>query len=82
MDEARAFPPMLVAIVASGEASGRLGPVLARAAADLERDLDAVVAAMMGLIEPAVLLTMGASVLLMVLSILLPILGLNNLAGQ
>jgi general secretion pathway protein F len=82
MDEARVFPPMLVAIVASGESSGKLGPVLARAGVDLDRDLDALVATLMGLIEPVVLLTMGGIVLLMVLSILLPIINLNNLAGQ
>ncbi len=82
MDEPRVFPPMLVAIVASGEASGRLGPVLTRAAADLERDLDALIATLMALIEPAVLLAMGGIVLLMVLSILLPIIDLNNLAGM
>lgn len=82
IDEAGVFPPMLVAIVASGESSGRLGPVLARAARDLDRDLDALVATLMGLIEPAVLLLMGGVVLLMVLSILLPIINLNNLAGM
>ncbi len=82
MDEAGVFPPMLVAIVASGEASGRLGPVLTRAAADLQRDLDTLVATLMGLIEPAVLLLMGGIVLMMVLSILLPIINLNNLAGM
>ena len=82
MDEAGVFPPMLIAIVASGEASGRLGPVLTRAAADLQRDLDTLIATLMGLIEPAVLLVMGGVVLLMVLSILLPIINLNNLAGM
>ena len=82
MTEAGVFPPMLIAIVASGEASGRLGPVLIRAAADLQRDLDTTIATLMGLIEPAVLLVMGGIVLLMVLSILLPIISLNNLAGM
>ena len=81
MDEAGVFPPMLIAIVASGEASGRLGPVLTRAAVDLQRELDTLVATLMGLIEPAVLLIMGGIVLLMVLSILLPIINLNNIAG-
>jgi general secretion pathway protein F len=82
MADAQVFPPMLIAIVASGEASGRLGPVLLRAAADLQRDLDSLVATLMGLIEPAVLLVMGGVVLLMVLSILLPIINLNDLAGM
>ena len=82
MDDAGVFPPMLVAVVASGEASGRLGPVLGRAAADLERDLDTLVATLTGLVEPGVLLAMGGVVLLMVLAILLPIIDLNNLAGM
>ncbi len=82
MAEAQVFPPMLIAIVASGEASGKLGPVLTRAAADLQRDLDTLVATLMGLIEPGVLLVMGGVVLLLVLSVLLPIINLNNLAGM
>ncbi len=82
MAEAEIFPPLLIAVVASGEASGRLGAVLGRAAADLQRDLDAAVAALTALIEPAVLLVMGGIVLLLVLAILLPIIDLNNLAGM
>lgn len=79
--EADCFPPMLTAMVASGENSGDLGPALARAAADQQRELDAWVATLVALVEPAILLLMGGVVMLMVLSILLPIVGLNNLAG-
>lgn len=78
--EADTFPGMLVAIVASGEASGRLGPALSRAATELEREVDAQVAVVVSLVEPGVLLLMGGLVLLMVLAILLPIIGLNDLA--
>lgn len=78
--EAEGFPTMLVAIVASGEASRRLGPALSRAANELEREVDAQVAVVVSLVEPAVLLLMGGLVLLMVLAILLPIIGLNDLA--
>ena len=81
MTEAAVFPPMLLAVVASGETSGRLGHALGRASADLERDLDVLTAALVGLVEPAVLLLMGGVVLLMVLAILTPIVNLNNLAG-
>lgn len=79
MTEAGVFPTMLVAIVASGETSGRLGPALGRAAGELERELDALVATLVSLVEPLVLLVMGGLVLLMVLAILLPIINLNNL---
>ena len=76
------FPPMLVAIVASGETGGKLGPALGRAAAELDRDVEAQVGIIVSLVEPAVLLLMGGLVLLMVLAILMPIIGLNNLAAN
>lgn len=82
MREGDAFPTMLIAIVASGESGGRLGPALGRAADELERELEAQVSVLTSLVEPAVLLAMGGLVLLMVLAILMPIVNLNNLVGQ
>lgn len=79
MTEAGVFPLMLTAIVASGEASGQLGPALGRAADELDRELDAVTTALVALVEPMVLLLMGGMVLMMVLAILLPIINLNDL---
>lgn len=81
MTEADCFPAMLVAVVASGESSGRLGEALARAATDLESDTEALTATMVSLVEPAILLLMGGVVLLLVLAILMPIVNLNSLAG-
>lgn len=79
MQEAEVFPAMLVAIVASGETSGKLAPGLDRAATELERELDALVSTLVALAEPLVLLVMGGLVLMMVLAILLPIISLNSL---
>jgi general secretion pathway protein F len=81
MAEAEVFPTMLVAIVASGESSGRLAPALGRASGELERELDALVSTLVALVEPLVLLVMGGLVLMMVLAILLPIINLNNLVA-
>lgn len=81
MEEASVFPAMLVAMVASGEATGGLGPALAHAAHDQQRDLDAWVRAMVALVEPAILLVMGGLVMVMVLAILLPIVSMNGLVG-
>ena len=75
-----AFPSMLVAIVASGESSGKLGFALERAAAEFDREVEAQVTVLVSLVEPAVLLAMGGLVLLMVMAILMPIIGLNDLA--
>lgn len=81
VNEAACFPPMIAAMIASGETSGKLGAALARAAADQQQELDARVKALVALVEPAVLLLMGGIVLVLVLSIMLPIIGLNDLAG-
>ena len=81
MTEADCYPPMLIAVVASGESSGRLGDALGRAAQDLDTDTEALSATLVSLVEPAILLLMGGVVLLLVLAILMPIVNLNNLAG-
>jgi general secretion pathway protein F len=81
MADAGVFPAMLLAIVASGESSGRLGPALARASTELERELDTLVSLMVSLVEPAVLLLMGGIVMMLVLAILLPIVNLNNIVA-
>ncbi|KAF0675833.1 Type II secretion system protein F [Profundibacterium mesophilum KAUST100406-0324] len=81
LSDAGVFPPMMIAMVASGERSGTLGASLTRAAADQSREIDAWVAAVVALVEPLVLLVMGGIVMLLVLAILLPIVNLNNLVG-
>jgi general secretion pathway protein F len=81
MIEAGVFPAMLLAIVAAGESSGRPGPALTRAAAELERELDTLATLLVSLVEPAVLLLMGGVVMLLVLAILLPIVNLNTLVA-
>jgi len=75
------FPPLLVYLAASGEASGRLDLMLERAADYLDREFDAFTTTALALLEPAIIIVMGAIVALIVLSILLPILQLDTLAG-
>ena len=75
------FPPLLVYLAASGEASGRLDLMLERAADYLEREFDAFTSTALSLLEPAIIIIMGVIVALIVLSILLPILQLDTLAG-
>lgn len=75
------FPPLLVYLAASGEASGRLDVMLERAADYLDREFDTFTTTALSLLEPAIIIVMGAIVALIVLSILLPILQLDTLAG-
>jgi general secretion pathway protein F len=78
---AAVFPPLLVYMAASGEASGKLDIMLERAADYLEREFDTFTSTALALLEPAVIVIMGGIVAIIVLSILLPILQLNTLAG-
>jgi general secretion pathway protein F len=75
------FPPMMVHLIASGETSGKLEEMLERAAVNQEREIETLIAAVMGLFEPVLILVMGALVLIIVLAILLPIFNLNQLVS-
>ncbi len=81
MRRAGVFPPLLTYLAASGEAAGRLDEMLERAADYLEREFDRFSATALSLLEPAIIVIMGGIVATIVLSILLPILQLNTLAG-
>jgi general secretion pathway protein F len=76
------FPPLLVYLTASGEASGQLDTMLERAADYLEREFDTFTASALSLLEPAIIVFMGGIVATIVLSILLPILQLETLVGR
>lgn len=82
MRRAGVFPPLLTYLTASGEAAGRLDEMLERAADYLEREFDRFTATALSLLEPLIIVAMGGIVALIVLSILLPILQLNTIAGQ
>jgi len=73
------FPPMMIHLISSGEAGGRLEEMLSRAAAGQEREVDGLIAALLGILQPLLIIFMGAIVLTIVLAILLPIFEINNL---
>ena len=75
----RAFPPLLIHLVASGELSGKLEQMLERAAQLETQALERRLAVFLTLLEPVMILVMGGVVLLIVLAILLPIIEINQL---
>ncbi|KMW59408.1 General secretion pathway protein F [Candidatus Rhodobacter oscarellae] len=77
----KGFDPMMLTMIASGEASGALPAMLARFSQDQSLALQARVKALVGLVEPLVLLALGGVVMLLVLAILMPIVNLNTLVG-
>jgi general secretion pathway protein F len=79
LEETRAFPPLLIHLVANGEASGKLAQMLERAAFLETQALERRLAVYLTVLEPAMILVMGGIVLLIVLAILLPIIEINQL---
>lgn len=75
------FPPLLVYLAASGESAGQLDVMLERAAEYLEREFDGFTAAALAMLEPLIIILMGGIVAIIILSILLPIMQLQNLTG-
>jgi general secretion pathway protein F len=79
MTDARLFPPMLVQMVASGEAGGNLETMLARSAKNQGRELEVTLNAVLGILEPLIIVVMATVVGAIVMSVLLPIMQMNTL---
>jgi general secretion pathway protein F len=75
----RLFPPMTIHLISSGESSGELQAMLERAATNQERELEALLAALVGLLGPLLIVGMGLIVMGIVFAMLLPIFELNQL---
>jgi general secretion pathway protein F len=73
------FPPMLIHMIRAGEVTGELPAMLERASNAQEQDLERRALTIAGLLEPVLILAMGAVVLLIVLAVLMPIIEINQL---
>jgi type II secretory pathway component PulF len=74
-------PPLVVRLVATGERGGTLPETLDHAASALDAEVERGVAGATALVEPVLVLLMGAAVLLLVLTVLVPILTLDPLGA-
>jgi type IV pilus assembly protein PilC len=78
----RLLPSNVVQMVAAGEESGNLGVVLRDVSAFYQRELRATVKAVTSMIEPLMMVVMGAIVGVIVASILLPIFKLSTVMAK
>jgi type II secretory pathway component PulF len=78
MRDAGAFPPVLTHMVAIGEETGDLPKMLGRVSDSLDFEVDTGMRRLVSLVEPIIVLTMGAFVGFVVLSVLLPIFEAQN----
>jgi general secretion pathway protein F len=72
------FPPMVHHMIAIGEKSGQLEEMLQNVAKSYDSQVDMRVAALTSLLEPVMIVVMGAGVAFIVMSILMPIMQLNT----
>ena len=70
---------MTVHLISSGESSGELDSMLEQSAVSQERELDGLLAAMVGLLGPLLIVGMGLFVMGIVFAMLLPIFQMNDL---
>ncbi|HEY6241407.1 MAG TPA: type II secretion system inner membrane protein GspF [Burkholderiales bacterium] len=76
---AKLFPPLVIHLIASGEATGRLDTMLARAAQAQSRELENLLRGLTAVLEPLLILAMGLVVGFVVVAILLPMFEMNQL---
>jgi general secretion pathway protein F len=75
----KTFPPVLVHLIRSGEATGDVTTMLDRASEGESRELERRTMFLTSLLEPLLILAMGGVVLVIVLAVMMPIIELNNL---
>lgn len=73
------FPPLATHMIAVGEKSGKLEDMLLRVSETFETEVETTVQGLTALIEPLMILIMGAIVGFIALSILLPIFQINQI---
>ena len=78
LDKTNMFPPMMMNMIASGERSGELQGMLARAADNQDREFESMVNVSLKLLEPAMIASMAVIVLFIVMAILQPIMAMNK----
>jgi type IV pilus assembly protein PilC len=82
MAATRAFDPLLVTLVGVGEETGMLDVMLETAAASFESDVAAAVATLGAVIEPALIVALGAIVGFIVYSVYIPLYSLIGSLGK
>jgi type IV pilus assembly protein PilC len=81
ISQAGFFPNMVVKMMQVGEESGSLPKVLERTAMYYERKVDSTITTVMGLLEPLMIVVVGAIVLVVVLALYLPIFSMSPEGG-
>lgn len=82
LNKAGVFPKMLIHMIAIGEQSGRLEPMLQRAAVSYELEVNTLVSGLTSILEPLLILFLAVMVGGILASVMLPMIEMTSLAGK
>ena len=74
------FEPLAINLVRVGEETGRVGPMMLELAAILNREVETGIKRLLTLVEPVLILVLGVLIAAIIVSILMGILSVNDLA--
>ena len=77
--ESKVFPRVFVQLLISGDMGGKVSEMFEKIKNYLDQEVEGVRNIMLTFLQPSIILVMGVFVLLIVLSIMLPLLQMNNL---
>ncbi len=77
----KVFPPMVVQMIAVGEATGALDNMLNKIADFYDEEVDSAVAALTSLLEPMLMIFLGTTVGFVIVAMYMPIFQMGSLAG-
>lgn len=80
--ETKVFPPMVIQMVAVGEATGALDAMLSKVADFYEEEVDNAVGAMTSLMEPLIIALLGGIIGFIVVAMYMPIFNMANVMGK
>ena len=81
LKESGQFPPLVTHMIAIGEKTGELEPMLAKVADSYDQEVERTLEALTSILEPVMIVVMGGIVAVVALSILLPMLTMSNIAN-
>ncbi|HTV08859.1 MAG TPA: type II secretion system F family protein [Candidatus Aquilonibacter sp.] len=81
LEETGVFPELSVEMIEVGESTGALPAMLNSVAEFFEEDVQTSLAAIMNLIEPVILIVMGAVVVVILIALYMPIFSLGNIGS-
>lgn len=82
MHKADFFPPLLLNLVKTGEGKGQLDTMLLKGAKHYEFSVETAANTLVSVLEPILIIIMGAVVLTVVLAIMMPIFEMNQMVGN